>query len=84
MARAIGPLKRKGLMLAMSKSDVSIDHSKRKHTRDRGGALTAAEFAGTTFPDEVMTQPDGTPATDVTAAVAVERVVAVPTHGQPV
>ena len=46
--------------------------------------LTAAEFAGTTFPEEVITHPLGIPAADVYADVAVDMVVAPATHGQPV
>lgn len=46
--------------------------------------LTAAEFAGTTFPEEVMIHPLGIPADEVEAEVAVVIVVAPATHGQPV
>jgi hypothetical protein len=46
--------------------------------------LTAAELAGTTFPEEVMIHPLGIPADDVETDVAVDIVVAPATHGQPV
>jgi hypothetical protein len=43
---------------------------------------TAAELAGTIFPDEVIIHPLGTPATEVEVPVTVDSVVA--THGHPV
>jgi len=45
--------------------------------------LTAAELAGTTFPVEVMIQPDGIPTVEVGAVALVARVVDA-IHGQPV
>lgn len=54
-----------------------------EHLGVKNNALTAAELAGTTFPEDVMIQPLGTPATSVRTAVWVAR-VEVPTHGQPV
>ena len=46
--------------------------------------LTAAELAGTTFPEEVIIHPLGMPAAEVATDVAVVIVVAPATHGQPV
>lgn len=46
--------------------------------------FTAAELAGTIFPDEEMIQPLGTLPDDVYVLTAVCMVVAVATHGQPV
>ena len=46
--------------------------------------LTAAELAGTTFPDEEIIHPLGTPAEEVEAAVASVVGVAEATHGHPV
>jgi hypothetical protein len=84
-AKARGQLKRRGLMLAMS---VHMTISKwYKGGRGQGlgwRILTAAELAGTTFPEEVMIHPLGIPADEVEAAVAVVNVVAPATHGHPV
>ena len=46
--------------------------------------LTAAELAGSTFPDDVMIHPLGIPAGDVEDDVAIDMVVGPATHGQPV
>lgn len=46
-------------------------------------SLTAAEFAGTTFPSLLITQPAGNPGADVCTVVVVARVVE-EIHGQPV
>jgi hypothetical protein len=50
-----------------------------------GGVLTGAELGGKTFPESVTVQPDGSPGYVVGyVVVAVDRVVASPTHGNPV
>ncbi len=65
MARAIGPLKSRGLMVVMSKLCQYICEKDRVRKWE-GDIRTAAELAGTIFPDEVMTHPLGMPGMEVT------------------